>query len=465
MYKILLTLFLPLNLFASGIATVSGKIKNPTSDLVQIYKQDYLFLKKQILDTCILNKDGSFTLKTTVDGITPVVFKNGEEITHLTLYPNQNLLLTLDVTNFGKSLKFSGDGANVHNFEIAILNEGYEIGGLENMNLSEEKFLELAKYKEAECNRLWNKYYRKAETDFEKELFKRSKLLYQSHFATRKFVFSNYYEYRMQSIDTTLKPLSPSFFEFARNVDYEKEELIDHFSYADLVIYGVRRKAHIEHQKDSSFDYNLIYVNEILKIKAKKVKAYLLANNILFLMRDSKNYSTVDNALLEFEKENLDEKIYSTLVAKFEKTKAIEIGKLAPEVKGLDINGQFVSSKDFIGKIIYIDVWASWCIPCVKEIPFSKEIHKQLEGLPIVFLNISTDSDEKKWLAALEKHKPKGYNILSKFAEEGNVKDTYNIEGIPRFILIDKEGKLINDNAPRPSDKKTLDLLKKLATD
>lgn len=86
--------------------------------------------------------------------------------------------------------------------------------------------------------------------------------------------------------------------------------------------------------------------------------------------------------------------------------------------------------------------------PCIAEIPFSQKLQNAFEGNDsIVFLNVSVDS-EKDWKDALLEYSDwKGSHILSDFS----IYKTYNIVGIPWYILIDKDGKIVTSDAPRPS--------------
>lgn len=128
-------------------------------------------------------------------------------------------------------------------------------------------------------------------------------------------------------------------------------------------------------------------------------------------------------------------------------------GKASPKFENLEnYNGGTTSLYDFKGKFVYIDVWATWCKPCLGQIPALKDLEKEYEGKDIVFVSISSDRPDKheEWKNMI---KTKGMGGEQLFAGE-NVSffQEYQISSIPRFIFIDKEGNIYNNNAPRPSE-------------
>ncbi len=128
-------------------------------------------------------------------------------------------------------------------------------------------------------------------------------------------------------------------------------------------------------------------------------------------------------------------------------------GQQAPEWKYKDAKGKSISLSSLKGNIVYIDVWASWCTPCIREIPYIKELEQTFQNKNISFVSISIDQDEKDWRNALQKHQLKGNQLIAENNWDSDLVRNYQIAGIPRFILIDKNGHIIDANAPRPSDK------------
>lgn len=127
--------------------------------------------------------------------------------------------------------------------------------------------------------------------------------------------------------------------------------------------------------------------------------------------------------------------------------------------------GGKTSLSDFKGKYVYIDVWASWCGPCVKEIPSLKKLEEKYHSKKIAFISISVDENKQKWKNAILEHKLKGIQLWSKNAwnnQNDAFMKSYAISSIPRFILLDPEGKIIDGNAPRPSNPKIQEILDSL---
>ncbi len=140
-------------------------------------------------------------------------------------------------------------------------------------------------------------------------------------------------------------------------------------------------------------------------------------------------------------------------------------GDPSPKFNYPDQNGKNVSLDDLKGKYVYVDVWATWCGPCKREIPFLKEMDEEYHGKNIAFVSLSIDKMEHKdkWLKMIKDEDLKGIQILADKDWNSEFVTAYNIKGIPRFILIDKEGNILDSNAPRPSDPYLKEVLSGLA--
>lgn len=120
--------------------------------------------------------------------------------------------------------------------------------------------------------------------------------------------------------------------------------------------------------------------------------------------------------------------------------------------------------EDFKGKYVYIDVWATWCGPCRAEIPSLKKVEEKYHGKNIEFVSISVDvdKDHDKWKTFVDEKQLGGIQLFADKNWNSDFMKSFGVTSIPRFILIDPNGKVLKSDATRPSNpelQKTLDSL------
>lgn len=106
--------------------------------------------------------------------------------------------------------------------------------------------------------------------------------------------------------------------------------------------------------------------------------------------------------------------------------------------------------KKYKGKVIYIDFWASWCIPCRAEMPNAAILKQKLKGRDIVFLYLGYNDKEPAWLKARKQLEIQGehYLLNDKMIKEAD--ELFGINGIPHYVIIDKNGNIVSKRAERP---------------
>lgn len=127
-----------------------------------------------------------------------------------------------------------------------------------------------------------------------------------------------------------------------------------------------------------------------------------------------------------------------------------------------DKNGNTVTMASLKGKVVLVDVWATWCGPCKAEIPHLKKLEEEMKGKDVAIVSLSTDSpnDKEKWLKMIRDENLGGIQV---FAGSGNeFSKYYKINSIPRFLVFDKNGKIVTVDAPRPSGPELKSLLEKI---
>jgi len=172
------------------------------------------------------------------------------------------------------------------------------------------------------------------------------------------------------------------------------------------------------------------------------------------------SYQNIDSSLV-FLANQQTQQLLSYLESNYTSNLLMKEGNPSPKFTDyIDIKGGKKSLDSFKGKYVYIDVWATWCGPCIREIPSLQKLEKEYHGKNIAFVSISTDESrrsggsweaaEKKWRDFVNKRQMSGVQLWS--GQDFSFQQAYQINAIPRFILIDPKGNIVNANAPRPSD-------------
>jgi thiol-disulfide isomerase/thioredoxin len=129
---------------------------------------------------------------------------------------------------------------------------------------------------------------------------------------------------------------------------------------------------------------------------------------------------------------------------------------VSPSFDYANYKGGKTKLEDFKGKYVYIDVWATWCGPCRAEIPFLKKVEEKYHDKNIAFVSISIDKlkDLEKWKTMIKEKELGGVQVFADNDWNSQFVKDFNITGIPRFILIDPNGKVVKADAARPSSPK-----------
>lgn len=139
-------------------------------------------------------------------------------------------------------------------------------------------------------------------------------------------------------------------------------------------------------------------------------------------------------------------------------------GSVIQDFNMLDTNFQNTSFKKKCDrKIVYVDIWSTWCIPCCREIPYvEKLVEHYKQNSNIKFISISVDKNSTDWKNFLKKHAPKWEQYMIEESKQKDFFKSFAINGIPRFIIFDNEAKVIDINAPRPSSENIIQYLDSL---
>nr|WP_121270989.1 TlpA disulfide reductase family protein [Pedobacter schmidteae] len=179
--------------------------------------------------------------------------------------------------------------------------------------------------------------------------------------------------------------------------------------------------------------------------KYKDQPAVLYALSALSWKRDGEFLmSTLDNLIKKYPWLTQAKDQKKEILDNMAQTAKIANGRKAPDFAYPDVNGKKWSPKDFKGKYLIIDFWASWCGPCRQEIPHLKEVYKKYQNKGLDILAVSVDAREADWKKAMAEEKMAWPQVNAK--ESKPVMASYLFSGIPYLVVVDKEGNIIEKN-------------------
>lgn len=429
---------------------ITGKIENPTSDslFLSTDKHEQIYGVK-------LGKGNIFKIKIELkEGYYRIGDKN--ENTKLFLSPGFNLYLTIDTKLFDETVKYKGKGASENNFlaKYYLLDEGF--GELNSYSyyaeLKESAFLKLSdSLLKVELELLEN-YKKSMLTRFYE--FQKMKIEY-----SYKSKLNNYESMHKMLTNDMGFVVSSSFPDPFKDINLNNAEWVNAFEYTNVVEAYLHKMASKDIAEKSETNYFLAFyknMEALIKLPYLREKfAFSIGRNNLIYTNDlDLVYERTISNITDTAKIELVKSIYKRL-------KALQDGTLVPEFEFANLKGEMVKLSDFKGRFVYIDIWATWCGPCMYEMPYLRKLEDTLSNKNITFISICKDDYKENWERSLKNSESKSIQL---FAEEGNDKffKDFIVSAIPRFILLDKDGKIINSNAKRPSDPALLSQLELL---
>ena len=144
----------------------------------------------------------------------------------------------------------------------------------------------------------------------------------------------------------------------------------------------------------------------------------------------------------EFQENNPHPEYTEVVQAALYKVLKLQPGQPAPEFTLYDLDGQPVSLSQFKGQVVLLDFWASWCAPCIGDLPELRAIKEKTADQPLVFLNLSLDTDEAAWREAIDKHEIEGVHVRAD-GWGADVAKSYQVNSLPSYYLVDSQGLIV----------------------
>ena len=184
------------------------------------------------------------------------------------------------------------------------------------------------------------------------------------------------------------------------------------------------------------------------------VYEYESHENIDFVLNTSKDSTLIADVYERYMARAKNHSFRDNIATALKNFRSLAKHSPAPNFVYRDINEKMVSLKQLKGKYVYIDIWATWCGPCKMEIPHLTKLEEKYAGKKIHFVSLSVDKQKDKaaWGKYVKSHQLKGIQVMADKDFKSDFIQKFNITYIPRFILIDPAGKIVDANALRPSD-------------
>jgi thiol-disulfide isomerase/thioredoxin len=222
-------------------------------------------------------------------------------------------------------------------------------------------------------------------------------------------------------------------------------------SFALSRINSVASAAYYAGEDKSVLHYYELAIDAICRdIKSDKNKSILLSEFMPQLINDV-GTSDLRNIISAMESCCSDKILIANVKKYAAQFEHLYPGQPAPDAAFYDASGKTSKLSDYRGKVVYIDAWATWCGPCKREIPHLKTLEEEYHGKNVQFISVSTDKDVNAWKNFIAKEQMGGLQLHQSDEPGKSISQLYIVNSIPRFILIDEKGNIVNTDAPRPS--------------
>ena len=446
----LIALILPIGVFSQSDSTyiLRGNIKNYDQTYFAMVQDGFIDWKEYNI---VVDEKGTFFREIQTEGLQDFVLELNDESYTFFAKPGDTITLTWDQKNFSKTFAIQGNQKGRTGEYKAIL-------ALFSLEKSRSKNEDDQLDDSIKFNRINAAYNEEIKIITE----------YPSSANFDKIVYDMYFKYirllgDVKLIDKYKLTISDPLLKGALNKSIPTQ----------LLDYGLLNEmAFIKSTKYRKFLYDRIRMHSLfnghLALEQSERKPnfvkyqYLLGQAFLNIRRikewygamlikdafESSEYINTMEIYKRYLAETEDSNLKRNLIKYYTNLKNLSVGQPAPGFTLKDTNGKMVSLSDFNGKVVYIDFWGVHCGPCRLDIlDNSEKVHEKYKDKDVVFINICTDETEQPWKKAIASLKLNGVNLITENPNNSGVSKDYNINSIPRYVVLDREGKILSSAA------------------
>lgn len=432
---------------------MSGTIENLDAGPVEfVFYRDFTNNHREII-SIVPDAQNQFSVEFEMPEAAIGTLRHGRSSIQLFLEPGDKLEMTADAGNWLESIAFSGKAAAVNNFLVAYQRDllpgvGNSFVSNAAANLDPQAFTaamdSVARLKMdfmaafAEKEALSQAFTAWFETEVKYEKF------------TQLLSYPAMHQ-RFNNLET-LPELPENYYAFLENPGLFDGSRLNSETYVNFLMAYLGHCAD-DHKARFSEDASANEINYTLagELVAGESGYYVQAISI----NREFNYGDLDKALALYEnfmETSGSEDLKARVTKTWNGIQALMPGNPAPDFTMTDINGNEVSLSDFRGKVVYLKFWASWCGPCMRQVPPAAELKKRLADQDdLVFMYVSIDTDPEAWRNSVERNQISGIHFQTPGRERGTPA-LYQVKWIPTFFIIGKDGNIFDNRPPQPSD-------------
>ena len=350
-----------------------------------------------------INSEGTFEIRFTLDSATYLNFAHGQEVTAMYVKPGDRISLSIDPKQFDETITYEGSPESSFLAEKYLIREGFDFYG--------------------------ENYYMKSAEDYK-----------------------SYVDDYLMQLSELLDNIDDSV--FVSNEKADAERFTQMYVTRQAKLPDVEKPIRMYWWKSFELNnkYNVYAAIDTLNLEefqallnAYDEECYALLENVT-----DEDFIIKETAQIQKRHQRYEDMKVAT-------DKLPVNGDPAIDFTYPDKNGNEHSLSSLQGSLVYVDVWATWCGPCMAELPDLQKLEAEYHDKNITFLSVSVDTDKAAWLKMLEEKEMGGIQLWADGWSE--ITKEYAIFGIPRFMLFAADGTVISANAPRPSSAEIRPLL------
>jgi thiol-disulfide isomerase/thioredoxin len=447
---------------------IDGKI-NSSENIEKIYLSCYklfsFFNEKEIIDSSLVDKNGGFKFKFIQEYVQGASIITDEEkylIGSIYIFPHDSIFIQIEQKDnkyihkfFGKNEKYYNNMFIVDSLSRNFMKNRYHIGkdGYYYDIKEDIKFHIIDSLKNdalKELNKIFSGHDEKNNIYYE--------YIYNTIFY--EWIHEKIYYYHdkiifQEVIDKEIDKITLIYLNKFKKLNTEQKYnsiyiyLIS--SYSETILY--KNKKIMEREQKKKIDGYEMLKKNFTGFERDIALTKLFSNKIHFSASTFADYDSIETKLNHYskyiKKKELKESLYSMLSLK----KNIFKKKILLDINLIDINGDTITLEKYKNNLLYIGIWATWCGPCLEQIPNEKlmfEKYKDSKDFKIIMISI--DDDISKWNQFIKDKELQSIQLLSKGGFHSNIMNAIGSNAVPQFLVIGKNGKIIELNADQPLD-------------